>query len=103
MEDELHEHLEAVAKIFQIQDQKYKQELSEKQDLLTIKSKQNSDLQDENSRLLSIVQDLERKLLLSQSETKSLQSSFDSLSLRYQNVKKAASQLEAFRKVFLID
>jgi phage shock protein A len=95
----LHDCLTKIAHIFNQQEQQLTNQVKGKEEQLVEATKRIMNLEEENARLQSIAADLEKKLLLSQSENKSVQSAFNSLSLRYQGMKKAASQLEAFRKV----
>jgi ABC-type transporter Mla subunit MlaD len=91
--------LSTISQLFEQQELKYKDEMDGKDEVLAEAAKRIMDLEHENKRLQSLVSDLERKLFVQESENRSIVSSFNALSARYQNLKTTASQLEAFRKV----
>jgi ABC-type transporter Mla subunit MlaD len=95
--------LSTVAQLFDQQELQYKEEIKGKDEVLAEAAKRIMDLEHDNKRLHSLVSDLERKLFVQESENRSIVSSFNALSTRYQNLKNTASQLEAFRKVLFVD
>ena len=101
--EKLETQFKSISDIFNQQQRKLESEIAEKDKLLSESTNRIISLEHDNDQLQSTISELQRKLIISETESRTSQQSFHSLSVRYQKLKNVAGQLEAFRKVFLVD